>query len=606
MKNLKNSIFAGIFIVPFIPVIVNAPTYYSLVSGKNFLFRIIVEILAILSILLIYTNKKYCPRFSWVFISILTFISVMTIADIFGENPFNSFWGDAERMEGLITLIHLFVYFIVITTVLNTEKLWKYFFNTIIAAGTITCVMGLLQIIGIAKVVKDIGRIDGSFGNSSWFAAYVLMLIFITLFMAIRHYGKIGRWVYGSLIIFQTIILYYTGTRGAILGLIGGVFTIALCIIVFEKAGYITRKYALLSIFTVLFIVGGFPFVQDQSFVKNNHILARFDEMISRGITEQSRYYFWLISIDAFKEKPILGWGQDNFDLAYYKHYYPELHHSTANASRSNRAHNVFFEWLVAGGITGVLTYISIYVAVFYYIWVHRESEWSIYDKSILTGLLIAYIINNFFLFDNIATYILFFTILGYVHFRSIPESKKNKVQRGQLKIVTSNLMFIPTVILIFLLVYMMNGKALLASYETHKGKELFETDSSMSFAYFQKALSRESFLNHDIQRELLILVNNAKIQNKQVALNNEFEQLAVREIEEQLQELPSYPRAYYLAGSFYYTIGDYHRAFELLYTASILSPKKQVILQKLRDVYVRKGDWQKAVEIEERIKQLN
>lgn len=598
ISKLRSILLAGIFATPFIPLIINTPTYYSLVTGKNFAFRILVEILFIGWLLLIIAHKKYRPRFSWIGIAILTFVATIAVANIFGENPTKSFWGDFERMEGLITLLHLSLYFLVVTSLLTTQKLWDYFFNSIIAAGCLTSLLGLLQLTGLAAIQRDAGRIDATFGNSGWFAAYVLILIFVTLMMLVRHHGQMGRWVYGGILIFQVIILYFTGTRSAILGLIGGTLAIAVCIILFEHTQKNLRKYALVAILVPVILVIGFFSMRDHAFVKSNQQLNRFNDLISQGIKQQSRYNLWLTAVDGFKEKPILGWGQENFNLVYYMHYRPAMYERDFYEPRSDRAHNVFLEWFVAGGLLGGLAYIALYIACIYYLWFHKEASWSISEKSILTGLFAGYVINNFFLFDNIATYILFFSLLAYIHVRSMPEQGKVRKEKHTASTYTFQLMAIPAVCIGIALIYVVNGKAVQASYETYKGMMLFPADIEQSLSYFQKAISRESYGTHQIQTKLAALAMSPEVQTISEPLKSTFYDATKSVVESQLRQLASDPHALYQAGLYYLAIEDYERAYDVLTKADTLAPGKQTILFKLRDASIMKGDFQGAYEI--------
>ena len=70
-------------------------------------------------------------------------------------------------------------------------------------------------------------------------------------------------------------------------------------------------------------------------------------------ITEQttkSRFQIWGMAIEGFKENPLLGWGQDNFNLVFNKYYDSRLYDQEPFF---DRAHNVFLDWLIAGGIVG-------------------------------------------------------------------------------------------------------------------------------------------------------------------------------------------------------------------------------------------------------------
>src|SRR3989338_3144968 len=153
--SLRYGILSGLFLTPFISFIVLNDFFFPFITGKAFVFRIIIEIITLLWLLLILRDKSYAPKFSWIFIAVVTFLGVMTLADIFSVNPFKSFWSNFERMEGLITLFHLGAYFIVASSILNTRKLWDRIFQTSIVASFLMGFYGLLQLAG--KIVINQG-----------------------------------------------------------------------------------------------------------------------------------------------------------------------------------------------------------------------------------------------------------------------------------------------------------------------------------------------------------------------------------------------------------------------------------------------------------------
>ena len=83
-KILRGVLLGGIFLIPFIPFIVPGTFFFPFITGKNFAFRILVEILlaawAVLAILV----PAYRPKRSWIAIAIGAFLGVMAVADIFG------------------------------------------------------------------------------------------------------------------------------------------------------------------------------------------------------------------------------------------------------------------------------------------------------------------------------------------------------------------------------------------------------------------------------------------------------------------------------------------------------------------------------------------
>ncbi|KKT37084.1 MAG: hypothetical protein UW25_C0002G0030 [Candidatus Nomurabacteria bacterium GW2011_GWB1_44_12] len=141
-KILANAVvLTGFILVPFIPfVILSQTTFFPFIVGKNFAFRIVVEIMFSAWVVLAFIDPAYRPKKSWLLGAFVAFISILTISAIFGENPAKSFWSNFERMEGLVTYFHLFAYFIVASTVLTVRDLWRPYLNFHLGAGVIMAV----------------------------------------------------------------------------------------------------------------------------------------------------------------------------------------------------------------------------------------------------------------------------------------------------------------------------------------------------------------------------------------------------------------------------------------------------------------------------------
>jgi len=114
-KILKSITFLGIFIIPFIPLIVSNSLFFPFITGKNFTFRIVVEIIFAAWVILAVTDKTYRPKKSPILYALGAFIALIALSDAFGINPFKSFWSNYERMEGWVALAHFFAYLYLLT-----------------------------------------------------------------------------------------------------------------------------------------------------------------------------------------------------------------------------------------------------------------------------------------------------------------------------------------------------------------------------------------------------------------------------------------------------------------------------------------------------------
>ena len=572
---LRNSLIFGVFLVPIIPLIITNSMFFPFITGKNFFFRILVEVLLAGWVVLALWDPQYRPRFSWLLGIFAVFVSVIALADILGENPFKSFWSNFERMEGLITLVHLFAYFLVAGALLNTKSLWAKFLNTSIGVSVVIGVYGLFQIAGLVTINQGGVRLDGTFGNASYLGIYMLFHIFLTLLMLALSQGS--RWVkgaYGIIAILQIVILYHTATRGAILGLVGGMFVTLLLLALFSKNNKGLRKGALISVVALAVVVGGFMFARGSSFVKDSPVLSRLASIsISEG---DPRFAVWNMGYQAFKERPILGWGQENFIFAFNKYYDPNIFDQEP---WFDRVHNIFFDWLVAGGILGLVSYLGLYFFSLYYLWFGGKSVFSTAEKSIFTGVFAGYFFHNLFVFDNIASYVLFFSVLAYIHHRVV--SGKEAPSYSEYSRSSINRLVVPAVsVLLIASVYLLNVPGVLQARALLKALSPNQEGVSKNLELFRDALEYDTFGNQEI-REQLMRGSISFVSRQDVELNDKQElfSLTVGEYKKQIEQSPNDARHHLFLGTVYRAYGQNDLALESVSRALELSPQKQVIL---------------------------
>ncbi len=613
---LRKLLIFGIFFIPFIALVNIGSVAFPFITVKAFIFRIIIELLAGIWVLLIMVEKKYRPRLNWLSGTIFVFLFVMTIADIFGVNPLKSFWGNFERMDGLINIIHMVVYFIIASTIIDTETLWARLFNTTIGVSVILSILGLVQLAGGMTIYTASGRLDSTVGNAAYLALYLLIHIFLTIYMFAKSFDKNKRrYLYIAIVILQTIILYFTATRGSILALIGGIFIIAVLIAIFAREQKKLRIVATATIITVFLIIIGFFVVRNQTFIKNNVVLNRFNSISMEGMKSQARFYIWPMAIQGVKEHPLLGWGQENFNIIYNKYYQPALYNES---NYFDRAHNLILDWLVAGGLLGLMAYLSIFIATLYYIWsskvyLNKSNPWTVIEKSILTGLIASYFLNNIFIFDNITSYILFFTFLAYIYSKirqahcneniAIEVSDRREAKKDRKKEAGKRDMIkvfiLPIIIVVLFVVYFLNAQAILAVYklkQTYGNNNLLKSNS---IDIFKEALAENSYGTEEIRQNLVMAAITAKsspdFDDKTV---QDIYNLALTEINKQVQIPPPDAYNYYLSGYLLYTYGRYDDAKMMFGEARKLSPNKQMILSKIGDIDIAQKNYKDALGI--------
>lgn len=593
---IKKIIIAGIFLIPFIPLAVSNSLFFPFITLKGFLFRFLIEFIFALWVILAITDKKYRPKKSLLMIGASVFIFVSILSTIFGVNVYKSFWSNYERMEGLVTYLHLFAYFLILTTVINTEKLWKWLLHTSLGVSVIMAIYGLLQLTGKLNIYQSDVRLEATFGNASYLAVYLLFHVFLALFYFVTPPSGVKknsyRWFYVPVIILNSLVLYYTATRGAILGLIGGLL---LASIISAFGSKQSRKLAVSSLVLILILISLFFGFRNSSFVSESKVLSRFSSISFNDSSTQTRFTIWKMGYEGFKERPILGWGFENYNLIFNKYYEPSLY---GQESWFDRAHNVFLDRLTQGGVLGLLAYLSLFIFSVYYLLVKREKlGFSIGEAGILIGMFTAYFFHNLFVFDNLISLILFLTFVGYVHSRFVPQDEiesTNKLNETSFAI-SSALTFVGFI----LIVYVVNVPAFLSCRGLLNGIQLASLNKTEeALASFEDAIKYDSFGSSEA-REHLSMFAGKIIQQQGVDNNLKLKvfNTAVSELKKQIELNPTDARYLTFLGVLYNKAGQYDNAIETTNKAIEFSPKKQVLYIELAGSYLNKKDYANAIE---------
>ncbi len=630
-NNLRITIISLLFAIPFIGLIVSTNLFFPYITGKNLVFRLIVEVVAVLYVLLALREPKYRPRLTPVVISFIAFLGVMFVANLNAEYPFKAFFSNFERMEGWFTILHLFVYFIVIGAVFNTEKLWRYFFQTSLGVSVLIGTLGLNQL-------ADKNRVDGTLGNSTYLGLYALFHIFLAVFLFARHIERLKKFeqvsigkasVYVGLIAFNLAVLYFTGTRGALLGLIAGGGFISLMFAIFEKNKTL-RILGITVLTSIVVVLGSLMVFKSSSVVQESPMLSRFAKIATLDPTAlaelastegKARFTIWSIALDGVQERPLLGWGQDNFNYVFNKYYDPVIWNQE---QWFDRAHNVFFDWLTAGGILGLLAYLSLFVLGVVSIWRARtdnkEDSFVYSDRVVLTGLFIAYFIHNLFVFDNIVSYILFFSILAFIYMHEKGGIAHEKISKPFSKsaITTGSIVAIlagSVAVYMFVLAPFISATTLIKAliYQNtgiQRGGDQYFT---ASLDTYKKVIDSGGVGVVEAREQLnsgamnIVFQSSASDEVKSQFIAYTFEQM-----EAQLKETPNDARAYYFYGMFLYNIHNavpsvsIEDAIAVFERAVELSPRKQSMILPLVGMYINLKQYDKALQTAKTAYELN
>ena len=180
--------------------------------------------------------------------------------------------------------------------------------------------------------------------------------------------------LYALVIWVQLACLWYSQSRGPQLGLIAG---LALFLFLYAVRRRLRALFITAVVLTV--VVGGFLAVFNiedgpLAFMRDVPGIGRlgrlFEEASGTSGTGTVRILIWEGAADMVRADPartVIGYGPEAMHVGYNKFYPPDLAHYEARNASPDRSHNETWDALVFTGLLGLVIYLILFGAVFYY-----------------------------------------------------------------------------------------------------------------------------------------------------------------------------------------------------------------------------------------------
>ena len=594
---------AGLLLVPILPLFVSRSLFFPFITGKNFAFRVLIEILLVLWVWLMLKNRDWRPRKSFIVWAVGATLAILILSTIFGVWSYKAMWSSFERMEGLWAHLHYFTFFLMLGSVFKSREDWRHFFFVSLGASVVMSFYGLAQLLGRLEIHQGGVRLDGTMGNATYLAIYLVFHVFPFAYFFFQTEKRRLRAVFAAAMLFELFIVYHTATRGAIFGIIAGLILFALINLVWGQGR--VRKAAAVLLAIVIIVPAIFIGAKNTRLIKENEVLSRFANISLEETTTQSRFIIWGMAFDAWKERPVLGWGPESFVYIFSKEYKSEL---WRQEPWFDRAHNVLFDWLSAAGLVGLVVYLNIFTAALFCIWrLFKSNIFKSTTAGIFVGLLAAYFVHNLFVFDNFTSYILFFSVLAFLHWQyvnshQLPVTGYQKNYPPLLRPIVTTV----TAIAVIFSVYVYNVKPILAAKSiidalrvvTYSRNEERTRDLNLGVEMLKKGIALNTFGTIEIREQLAQYAERIRSdsatpdENKLMFIN-----FALEEMKKQAERFPFDIRAKIFLASLYSFAGEHEQAISVVNEAIKISPQRQQFYFLLGEIQFRAGDEDLALE---------
>ena len=396
----------GLLLLTVTPLVVTPSTYFPFVVGKAVFTRSIIEVLVALWSLLALIAPTYRPRRSLVLVLLGAGLVWSVVSALMGASPQRSFWSNYERMQGVFDAAHWVALAMVVACLLRGPGQWQALLNGNLAVGLAVAVLTIFQYFGVPDVPyfgdvlrTEMRRPSSTLGNPIYLGAYLLLNAILAFGLLIRSCmpeqggaaprgarrskqwtGRNGRrrgpsvsralpvsnpfqvlW-FGSCGALQLWGGVLATSRGPVLGAVFGLMVLAfVCVLLVRR-----RRWRLIGIgaFCAIAALGTAPILVNEfappGFMKSidSKVVRRLIRIGFDDQTVQTRWAAWKTGLEGLGERPVLGWGPENF-LVPFARYAEELPNGM---KPHDSAHGALVEKFATEGVVGGTLYLGLWV----------------------------------------------------------------------------------------------------------------------------------------------------------------------------------------------------------------------------------------------------
>ena len=546
---LRYALKAVLYLILLTPLLVFSKFLFPFITSKTMYFRLLLEIALLLYGWLILLDKRYRPQMNIISWLVVIFGGIVLITGIFGVNFYKTFWGTIERGEGFLTLVHVIVYFLLLTWLFKEKKEWLNYLSGAVVVGGLVAGYGVLQKFNVQKFLfweiinPGAGRLAATIGNAAFLGAFALQMFYFSMLLFFERRNLFAKLFFAFSALLQLFIIYNTQTRGAVLAWIIGAGLLSL-LFIFNKETKEKNKlrWSAIGILVVIIIISvSVWFNRNATWVQNQSTLRRLVGISATDVTTQSRLLAWDTSWKGWKDRFFVGYGWENYNVAFNKYFHPEIFVDQGSQLWFDRAHNTIFDVAVATGVFGLLTYLMLFFFALKKLWQLREQEF--YLTRVLGVALVAHFVQNIFVFDVLSTFLMLFIMLALAVFITEKQGEKSLLQNQIKNVDEINWIGALSMVLVFIIVaYIFNLKPMQANTKAIEGLGLVNAGKEQSaIDLFKQAIDMNTYQTSEIRQKLadnVILSNNTSsgLDNTQVI--NNFN-LAIDEVKANIKAAP-------------------------------------------------------------------
>ena len=437
---LAGAVRALLVVVCLAPLVVSPPTLFPFVVGKALFARGVIELAFALWLLLALYVPEHRPRRSWILVALLAWLGVSLLASLTGVSPTRSLWSTFERMQGVVDLGHWCAYALLLAGMFRTLGGWRLLLGVNVAAGAVVSAVGLAAHAGLLDVPQLLAgpRLGSTLGSGLFVGAYAMLNLGIGVGLLCLDWNRArppsargrgrragrrapdwnpwARSAVGLALALNLAALWLSAARGALLGavLMAVIFGVG-CLIFGGTPRARRAALGLLGVTAVFVAVfAAVVFGDGLDGVAGSSVMARrLESAVGEDNSVNSRITAVRMGVLGYRDRPLLGWGPENYEAAWGRHITVEL----ATAKVFDQAHSKVIEVAATTGTAGLFVYLLLClllaVAAIRGIRRRRGNE-RLFALAVATTLA-GYFVQCVVMFDTLSFILQFAALAGYL-----------------------------------------------------------------------------------------------------------------------------------------------------------------------------------------------
>ncbi len=380
------------------PLVVTGDVMHPTVLGRVVFARTLIELMLALWVVLAAFRPAWRPPRSPVLVLAALAVGVGLLAGLAGAAPERSLWSTPGRLAGVVGEVHWLAAAVVVAAVFRTPAEWRVLLRAGVAVGVAAAALAVasyyrveLPFYGLLPE-PNYPRVGATLGNPTFLGGYLAIAAVLAAGAAAGSFAdrrtgaaRAATWRGAAWLLAAAPMLWavtLSGSLGAAAtvgaGLLAGGVACGLC-----ARSRTVRTGSALAALVAAVAVAGAPVVaaaavdasprDDASPRADGAAASGADARAARerqgnplrarvrdrgGVASQlaKRADLWRAGLLGFLERPALGWGPENYTVAFGRH----TSGWSGPAREYDRAHNRIVEEAVTKGVPGVLAYVAL------------------------------------------------------------------------------------------------------------------------------------------------------------------------------------------------------------------------------------------------------